>query len=61
MDDEIHIQDLATDEIRELLLEEGSDLDEQQAADLKQFIHEIGGLENALAAFAMFDGLEEAA
>ena len=61
MDDEIHIQDLATDEIRELLLEEGSELDEQQAADLRQFIHEIGGLENALAAFAMLGELEEAA
>ena len=61
MDDEIHIQDLATDEIRELLLEEGSDVDDQQAADLKQFIDEIGGLENALAAFAMLERLEEAA
>ena len=61
MDDEIHIQDLAADEIRELLLEEGSDVDDQQAADLKQFIHEIGGLENALAAFAMLERLEEAA
>ena len=61
MDDEIRIQDLAADEIRELLLEEGSDLDDQQAADLKTFIDEIGGLENALAAFAMLDRLEEAA
>ena len=32
MDDEIRIQDLAADEIRELLLEEGSELDEEQAA-----------------------------
>ena len=61
MDDEIHIQDLATDEIRELLLEEGSELDEQQAAALKEFVQEIGGMENALAAFAMLDQLEEAA
>ena len=61
MDDEIHIQDLATDEIRELLLEEGSELDEQQAAALKEFIHEIGGMENALAAIAMLGELEEAA
>ena len=36
MDDEIRIQDLADDEIRELLLEEGSELDEQQAAALKE-------------------------
>jgi len=61
MDDEIEIQDLAADEIRELLLEEGSELDEQQAAALKQFIEDIGGLENALAAVAMLDVLEEAA
>ncbi len=61
MDDEIRIQDLAADEIRELLLEEGSDLDEQQAAALKQFIDDIGGLENVLAAVSMLDGLEEAA
>lgn len=63
MDDEIEIeiQDLATDEIRELLLEEGSELDERQAAALKIFIEDIGGLENALAAIAMLDGLENAA
>ena len=61
MDDEIHIEDLANDEIRELLLEEGSELDEQQAAALKEFIEDIGGLENALAAVAMLSQLEEAA
>ncbi len=61
MDDEIEIQDLAADEIRELLSLEGSELDEQQAAALKTFIEDIGGLENALAAVAMLDSLEEAA
>ena len=61
MDDEIDIQDLAADEIRELLSMEGSELDEQQAAALKQFIEDIGGLENALAAIAMLDSLEKAA
>lgn len=61
MDDEIRIQDLAADEIRELLLDEGSQLDEQQAAALKQFIEDIGGMENALAAVAMLGELEEAA
>ena len=58
MDDEIRIQDLAADEIRELLLEEDSELDEQQAAALKQFVQDIGGIENALAAL---DHLERAA
>ena len=61
MDDEIRIQDLAADEIRDLLLEEGREVDEQQAAALKDFIAEIGGLENALAAVAMLGDLEEAA
>jgi len=55
MDDEIEIQDLAADEIRELLLVDGSELSEQQAAALKEFIRDIGGMENALAAVAMLD------
>ena len=37
MDDEIDIQDLAADEIRELLSMEGSELDEQQAAALSLY------------------------
>jgi predicted mannosyl-3-phosphoglycerate phosphatase (HAD superfamily) len=61
MEYSIRIQDLATDDIRELLLEEGSGLDEQQAAALKQFIEDIGGMENALAALTMLDELEKAA
>ena len=61
MDEEIEIQDLAADEIRELLLVDGSELSEQQAAALKQFIEDIGGMENALAAIAMLHGLQEAA
>jgi hypothetical protein len=52
---------LATDEIRELLLEEGRELDEQQAAALKEFVQDIGGLENAQAAIAMLSQLDEAA
>ena len=61
MSDTIRIQDLAADEIRELLTEEGSELDEQQAAALQEFITEIGGLENALSAIAMLSEMEEAA
>ena len=48
-------------EIRELLLDQGSEVDEEQAAALKQFIEDIGGLENAMAAVDMLDGLEKAA
>ena len=61
MDDEIDIQDLDAYEIRELLLDQGSEVDEEQAAAIKQFIEDIGGLENALAAVAMLDQLEKAA
>jgi len=61
MDDEIRIQDLTTDVIRERLLEEGSELNEQQAVALKQFIEDIGGPENALATIAVLDRLEEVA
>lgn len=61
MDDEIEIQDLEAYEIRELLLDQGSEVDEEQAVAIKQFIKEIGGLENALAAVDMLDGLPRAA
>jgi hypothetical protein len=61
MPETVRIQDLAADEIRDLLLEEGSELDEQQAAALKEFIEEIGGMDNALAALAMLSQLEAAA
>ena len=61
MSDTIRIQDLAADEIRELLTEEGRELDEQQAAALQEFIAEIGGLENALSAIALLSELEDAA
>ena len=61
MDDEIDIRGLAADEIRELLLEEGGGLDEQQAATLTMFIEDIGGVENALAAVAVLEQLEKAA
>jgi hypothetical protein len=61
MDDEIDIQDLDAYEIRELLLDQGNEVDEEQAAAIKQFIEDIGGLENALAAVAMLDSLEKAA
>ena len=61
MSDTIRIQDLAADEIRELLMEEGRDLDEQQSAALQQFIAEIGGMQNAMSAIALLSELEDAA
>jgi hypothetical protein len=61
MSDEVRIQDLAADEIRELLAQEGCDLDDGRAAALQEFIQDIGGLENALAAVKLLAELEEAA
>jgi len=39
MDDEIDIQDLDAYEIRELLLDQGSEVDEEQAAALTRISH----------------------
>ena len=44
-----------------MLLDQGSEVDEEQAAAIKKFIEDIGGLENALAAVDLLDGLEKAA
>jgi hypothetical protein len=43
------------------LLDQGSEVDAEQAAALKQLIEAIGGLENVMAAVDMLDGLEKAA
>ena len=61
MPDQIRIQDLAADEIAELLAMQGSDLTEEQAADLRDFVEQIGGVENACAAIEMLSQLEKAA
>jgi hypothetical protein len=61
MPSHIRIQDLAADEIAELLAAEGSDLTEKQAADLRDFITRVGGLENAYSAVEMLGQLEKAA
>ena len=61
MSNHVRIQDLAADEIAELLAMEGSDLSEEQAADLRDFIARVGGLENAYSAVEMLSQLEKAA
>lgn len=61
MSDEIRIQDLSAAEIAELLAEDGSHLDTEQAAALQRFVEDIGGLENAFAAVDMLSQLEKAA
>ena len=61
MSDEIRIQDMNADEIAELLAAEGSDLSEEQASALRDFIDRVGGIENALSAVEMLCDLEKAA
>ncbi len=61
MSDEIRVQDLEADEIAELLSQKGSDLTEEQAAALREFIEHIGGIENACNAIEMLSDLEDAA
>jgi hypothetical protein len=61
MSHEIRIQDLSAAEIAELLAEDGSHLNTEQAAALRKFIEDIGGLENAFAAVEMLGELEQAA
>ncbi|MBC8872247.1 MAG: hypothetical protein H8E44_22680 [Planctomycetes bacterium] len=61
MSNDIRIQDLAADEIVELLAAEGSDLTEEQAAALRDFIARVGGLENAYSAVELLSQLEKAA
>lgn len=51
MDDiEISIEDLAIDEIRELLLDAGAEISLKQAEQLARFITQSGSIEDALEA-----------
>jgi hypothetical protein len=57
----LRIQDLPAEEIAALLENQGHNVPASLAADLKIFIDEIGGLENACAAVEMLCELEAAA
>ena len=52
MDDDLEVEltDLASDEIRELLLEAGADLSVEQVEQLATFVGAAGGIEEALQA-----------
>jgi hypothetical protein len=52
---------LTAEQIGELLTQDDGQMGRHLAAAVRQFIHEIGGLENALAALALLERLEEAA
>jgi len=55
------IEDMSSDEIRELLASDGKDLTELEAVALRDFIDRIGGIENAVLAIDFLDDLEKAA
>ena len=55
MDDhelDVELQDLATDEVCELLAESGAEISPEQAQELARFVADSGGIEEALAALA---------
>jgi hypothetical protein len=47
-DMEVQVQDLAIDEIRELLVEAGAAISMQQAEQLAAFVAQAGGMEEAV-------------
>jgi len=55
------IEDMSSDEIRELLASDGKDLTELEAVALRDFIDRIGGIENVVLAIDFLDDLEKAA
>jgi hypothetical protein len=63
MDDdfEVELEDLAVDEIRELLLEAGTELSDEQAEQLARFVAQAGGIQEALAALGQLAQHREAA
>jgi len=56
MDDEIRIEEMYADEIAELL-----DVNEEQAAAIREFIQNVGGIDNAHEALELLSRLPEAA
>lgn len=61
MDEQYRVEDLAAEEIAELLSMDGVDLTEAQADALHDFIQRVGGFENARAAVEMLLGMDKAA
>jgi len=61
MIDPLRIEDLAPEEIHDVLLADGNDLSEEETLALTEFIDRIGGIENAMAAVELLTEVEEAA
>ena len=63
MDDdfEVELQDLASDEIRELLAEAGAQITTEQAEQLARLVAQAGSIQEALGALAQLSQRREAA
>jgi hypothetical protein len=63
MDDdfEAELEDLAIDEIRELLLEAGAEFSSEQTEQLARFVTQAGGIQEALAALSQLAQHRDAA
>ena len=61
MSAKVRIQDLPAEEIAALLARSDTDVTSQQAAAIRDFVEDIGGLENARAAVQMLSQLRNVA
>ena len=61
MSSTIHIQDLPAEEIAELLAKSDTDVTPRQAVAIQEFITDVGGVQNALAAVEMLGRLRDVA
>ena len=59
MPDDVRIQDLSAREIAALLARSSEDVPNEHAGALRNFINDIGGIENAYAAVKVLSQLEE--
>lgn len=58
---EVELEDLAIDEIRELLVEAGADISDEQAEQLARFVSEAGGIHEALSVLSQLSQQQNAA
>jgi hypothetical protein len=61
MSSTIRIQDLPAEEIAALLAKRDTDVTPQQVVAIQEFITDIGGIQNALAAVEMLGSLRDVA
>jgi hypothetical protein len=61
MSNTIRIQDLPADQIAALLAQRDTDVTARQAVAIREFVADVGGIQNALAAVEMLRQLRDAA